>query len=137
MTRLRSEGWSLRRIGDRFGITWQAVQQRLRMIGPRAPRHIVMRCHACGEAAGRMALKAERLRPVLCLPCLGRTPTTTFGQRLLAHRVAAGITIRDLALRTGVSARLLRRYELNDHRPSRECLARLAAVFGPGLVVPA
>jgi hypothetical protein len=89
-------------------------------------------CPWCGEwvASGAFAPRGER--EALCLSCLERAPGAAFGQRLKAHRLAAGLTALALARRAKVAAHLVRCYEKNLYHPGPAIRARLARALGVG-----
>ena len=69
-----------------------------------------------------------------CLDCLARHPEATFGQRLKAHRLAAGMTLRDLSRRIGIGRTQLSRYERGAAFATWPSLVKLLQVFGVALV---
>lgn len=54
----------------------------------------------------------------------------TLGRRIKAHRIAAGLSLRELSLRVPVSAQALSQYEHGKTRPRNEILQALAEVLG-------
>ena len=56
--------------------------------------------------------------------------TVALGKRIKAHRVAAGLSLRQLAQRLTVSAQALSQYETGKIRPRPEVLGALAEVLG-------
>src|SRR5947209_11389108 len=91
IAKLRATGMSYRKIGERLGVTRQCVHATLKKSGPVGLASIV--CCACGRKIGpRRGLSPD---PVFCLSCL--PSDASFGQRLRAYRVAAGLTQRTLA----------------------------------------
>ena len=77
---------------------------------------------------------AQRNGPVLCLACLARRPAATFGERLKAHRLAAGLTLEALAARCGIRYQRLSAYERGAEEPAWGNLVRLVGALGPGLL---
>ena len=71
---------------------------------------------------------------VFCLDCLARHPEATFGQRLKAHRLAAGLTLGELSRRTGIPLMQLSKYERGAAYATWPSLVKLLRVFGVGLV---
>jgi transcriptional regulator with XRE-family HTH domain len=71
---------------------------------------------------------------VLCLSCLTRRPGATFGERLKAHRLAAGLTLEALAARCGMPYQCLSTYERGAQEPAWGNLVRLVGALGPGLL---
>jgi transcriptional regulator with XRE-family HTH domain len=133
---LRAKGLSLTEIGRRLGCSKQAVDGLLRRAqGARAPEHVT--CRACGAVlcAARQGMWSTRY--ALCLACL--PPDAGFGQRLLAFRLARGLTCEELAHRLGERLATVRRWEyrrLRDFRLRWSQWVRLMHLFGPGFVPP-
>jgi transcriptional regulator with XRE-family HTH domain len=101
MAALRAQGLSFAEIGRRLGVTKQAVHATLKKAGQ--PRVRGVPCRGCGRfivSAGALPQDGAR---ALCLPCLKRKPRATFGQRLKAYRLDAGLTRTELARRAGIS----------------------------------
>jgi ribosome-binding protein aMBF1 (putative translation factor) len=73
-------------------------------------------------------------RGALCLACLARTPGATLADRLLAHRLAAGLTQKELAARVGTTKNVISGYELELYRARPAKLRRLAKVLGAGVL---
>jgi transcriptional regulator with XRE-family HTH domain len=71
---------------------------------------------------------------VLCLACLGHRPAATFGERLKAHRLAAGLTLQALATRCGNRYQRLSAYERGAKEPAWGNLVKVVGVLGPGLL---
>jgi transcriptional regulator with XRE-family HTH domain len=129
---LRKEGLTLPQIGQRMGISKQAVHQ---LLGKSAGlRPILCRlCHSVIVKA-RLGIDSTRLKP-LCLRCLPNLSNAKFGERLLAFRVARGLTQKQLSEATGVTMRTIGGYELGImQHPKRETLLKLARFLGPTLV---
>ena len=70
-----------------------------------------MRCVSCRRV---VASYEERYRQVWCLDCLARHPEATFGQRLKALRLAAGLTKIQLREAAGLSPGRIRYYEADQ-----------------------
>jgi transcriptional regulator with XRE-family HTH domain len=72
---------------------------------------------------------------VLCLSCLAKKPDAAFGQRLKAFRLAAGLTQKQLSMRSGVPDGIIGGLEQRAHRsPGWTHLVALMKVLGAGLV---
>jgi transcriptional regulator with XRE-family HTH domain len=71
---------------------------------------------------------------VLSLPCLGKDPEATFGQRLKAHRLAAGMTLERLGELTAINAHTLGDYEQGWKLPHWLNVERLIRFLGVSLV---
>ena len=66
--------------------------------------------------------------PVFCMACL--PPDATFGQRLKARRLAAGLTLEALAKQAGIHYQRIGNYEQGRKQPKWDTLAKLIRVFG-------
>lgn len=64
------------------------------------------------------------------MPNKATTDTSTFGERLVALRKAAGFIQRELAQELGVSRRMIAYYEGETERPPTTILPRLAETLG-------
>jgi transcriptional regulator with XRE-family HTH domain len=73
--------------------------------------------------------------PGWCLRCLAKHPEATFGDRLKAHRLAAGLSLAALAARCGVSYQRVADYE-RGVVPNWRALVALVGVLGHGLFPP-
>jgi hypothetical protein len=95
---LLAQGLSFTEIGNRLGITRQCAQQVLKASG-----YLVELPGICCFGCGTVIVKGRgpwlHNGPVYCLVCLAKTPNALFGQRLKAHRLAAGLTLRLLGER--------------------------------------
>jgi DNA-binding XRE family transcriptional regulator len=94
----------------------------------------VLPCRECGATVAAGPAQVRSNGPALCLACLERHPDAPFADRLKAHRLAAGLTLVELARRVGVPFQNLSEYERGAAEPRWRRLARLVAVPGPGLV---
>ena len=134
---LRGQGLTLAEIGGQLHISKQGVSYLLRVAKDRDGRLCPVRCGRCGAAIGRADQRAGLRRPVLCLVCVGDCPGATFGQRLRAHRMAAGLKQGLVARRACIAEKTLIRYEYDRATPPRRILGRLVLVLGPSLAAPA
>ncbi len=128
MTRLRAKGLSLQAIGERLGVSRQCVQQTLKVVD--GSRLVSIRCRECGSEITLLRSVADNNGPVWCLACLAKHPKATFGQRLKAYRLAAGLTITALERRSGVGWVSLSGYECGRNEPKWQSLAQLIRVLG-------
>src|SRR5262245_37741555 len=97
---LRGQGLSLEEIGQRLGVSRQAVSALIRYADLSAPSGIP--CTACGALIPTPAAWPQDRPGALCLPCLEQRPDAPFPQRLRAFRLAAGLTRADVAWLAGV-----------------------------------
>jgi HTH-type transcriptional regulator/antitoxin HipB len=93
-----------------------------------------VRCHECGRAIAPPPGCGRPNRGTLCLACLARHPEAGFGERLRAHRLAAGLTLEALGALVGSAGKSLSAYERGGAAPRWEALAKLVGVLGLGLV---
>ncbi len=82
----------------------------------------------------RATTVADHNRTVYCLACLADHPKATFGQRLKAYRLAAGLTLAALERRSGVGRCGISGFECDRSEPKWRTLAKLICVLGVGLV---
>jgi transcriptional regulator with XRE-family HTH domain len=117
-----------------MGCTRQGAQYLLRAAGVSTARRMIVRCPRCGAAAGSLPVTCRLPAVALCLACLATQPDASFGDRLRACRVAAGLSRRQLARRSGVGILALTAYEANATLPAAASLAKLLTTVGPALV---
>ncbi len=131
---LHAGGLSLAQLAARLGCTRQGAHYLLRAAGVEIARTVLVPCPRCGAVAGRIPARRGPPASALCRACLARSPGAPFGARLRACRVAAGISLKELARRSGLSATGLIGYDAGRVLPSGRCLAALLALLGPALV---
>jgi DNA-binding CsgD family transcriptional regulator len=132
MARLRARGLSLAEIGRRLGVSRQCVQYTLHSMGRR--RSYSVPCAGCGGAIVSDGALPSDAGAALCMPCLARQPEVSFAERLKALRLAAGMTKKELADRTGLSYEMVWHYEHGTYVPRRPRVMSLMRALGPGLV---
>ena len=132
---LRRRGLTLYGIAVRLGITERRAGGLLREAGI-DPRACEVRCAGCRRVLARGHAGLRVNAPTLCVVCLVRTPGASFGQRLRAYRLAAGLTQGQLAELAGLDAGTVWSYEQDETVPRGRRLARLVAILGPGLAGP-
>jgi hypothetical protein len=125
-------------------VRWPTLARLLRVLGPDlvpAPagrpagdRRQSVACRGCGTAIGVVDGALLQNKPLLCLSCLARCPGAPLGERLRTCRLAAGLTLRELAVRTGMAAQHLSAYERGRMEPRWERLTRLIRALGADLV---
>ena len=91
-------------------------------------------CRRCRRTITRGAAALGRYGPAYCLRCLARHPGATFGERLKAHRLAAGLTQQELADATGTYPQEISCYERDETEPTWRTVAALVRALGVGLV---
>jgi hypothetical protein len=123
-------------IGRRMGCTKQAVYQLLRKAKV-VRAHENSTCRACGAVlcATRQDMWTAR---ALCLNCLDKISGVMFGERLRAHRIARGLSRRDIAQKARVCVTTATLLEQHQRRPQPGTLRKLAAALGvePGELLP-
>ena len=123
---LRASGMSHQAIGDGLGISHQRVCQILQRSG--TSHHVPILCLKCKTLITEMRMVANNNGPVYCMDCL--PPDATFGQRLKARRLAAGLTLEALAKQAGIHFQRIGNYEQGRKQPKWDTLAKLIRVFG-------
>ena len=105
------------------------------VVGIRRPiqRRVTIACRECGNSIVKLSTTGYRKRMVWCLECLAKHPEATVGQRLLSHRLAAGMTQRELAEKAGIWRASVAWYERDKGMPRRDNLVKLTRVLGPGV----
>jgi DNA-binding XRE family transcriptional regulator len=91
-------------------------------------RAIPIPCRKCKVVIAEMRMAANNNGPVYCMKCLPRT--ATFGQRLKACRLAAGLTLTALGKQTRMPWDMIGRYEQGKVQPMWETIVKLIRVFG-------
>jgi transcriptional regulator with XRE-family HTH domain len=132
---LRAQGLTLKEVGYELGISRQAAGQLLRATGA-SPLGVIL-CAGCGAGVAWPTLRGRLPSTVLCRACVEQSPGATFGQRLRAYRLAAGLNPAALAKQARVREKSIGEYERDQAKPSRKELARLVRVLGAGLVAGA
>jgi hypothetical protein len=124
---LRAQGLTSAEIGWRLGISPKTVAVTLRWIAQ--PRRSIP-CAGCGRAIESACVPTRDDGHTYCLACVDKDPKATFGQRLKAFRLAAGLTLAELARRSGVVPDNVRWYELGTIYPRDASRAKLALAMG-------
>jgi hypothetical protein len=93
-------------------------------------RLVPVHCTECGRVITQLHGVADNNRTVWCLAGLAKHPQVTFGQRLKAYRLAAGLTLIALERRSGVHLSLNSAYECGRSEPKWQTLAKLIRVLG-------
>ena len=92
-------------------------------------------CKECGVMIARGKVANKTAHATFCLPCLAKHPEATFGDRLKAYRVAAGLTRSELAQLTGVQLTTIANYERSEGGdPQWSRMRRLVRVLGVGIL---
>jgi transcriptional regulator with XRE-family HTH domain len=132
--RLRADGLSLEQVGERLGITKQAVASLFKTAGIKAgPRRRVTLCCRCNQLVGPSTPRSGFYghdKNIACLTCVRRDHTATFGQYLRALRLNAGLSQMELADLVGVRPVRIGHWEASHTYPPREYVERIAAALG-------
>ena len=128
MVRLRLQGFTLREIGRRLGVTYQTVAYHLRKSGHAPP----LACAGCGAALANRG--GPLARPVYCTSCLRARLEVPFGVRLRSLRLAAGLSQQELAQRAGLTVNTVRVHEAGIGALRAATVERLAQVLGQRLL---
>jgi DNA-binding XRE family transcriptional regulator len=129
---LRGKGLTFQAIGDRLGVTRQCAHALFHQRNQTGSSYYVppaLRCRKCKAVIPRLAPSLRRA-PVFCLVCVDRYPSS-FGERLRAFRIAAGLTVPKLAERAGLTGAAIGVIERDLHQPRKKTVAKLVAVL-PG-----
>jgi transcriptional regulator with XRE-family HTH domain len=125
---LWARGLSLRQIGQELRVSRQSVLCVLQTMRKSPTRSCA--CAGCGAVIVSDALLPRERGNSFCVACVDNDPGATFGQRLQAHRLAAGLTLLELAQRSKVFPGSIRSYERGASDPRDGTRARLAAALG-------
>jgi transcriptional regulator with XRE-family HTH domain len=132
LAELRDQGLSVAEIASQLGVSSYRIRQALKT--PHRNGADPIRCADCSTELTPTGEAISEARSALCLPCLGKRPTTTFAQRLLACRLAAGLSRGQVAARAGGSESTIRNYEAGRYEPGHARRIALANVLGPALL---
>jgi transcriptional regulator with XRE-family HTH domain len=91
-------------------------------------------CRECRECLGSGPAGFTSNAPAYCLTCLARHPDATFGERLKAYRLSAGLTQRELSERAEVCISRVTEFESGRSFPQWRTLRKLMGMLGVGLV---
>src|SRR5947209_15765376 len=131
---LRARWLTHKQVGERLGISHQRVQQLLAHPARGRPAAGVP-CAKCRAQIMPQGGAGGTRGAALCLDCLAADPQAAFAQRLRTLRIAAGMTLADLAERGGLTASTIKAYERGMRGPRPRSLAKLVRVLGNGLAV--
>jgi transcriptional regulator with XRE-family HTH domain len=136
IAKLRAKGWTFQAIGDRLGVSRQAVHSMLHYVSGKKRgisnyRPPDFHCACCSRTIPRRGKWLHKM-PVLCPICIDKYPAT-FGERLRSLRVAAGLTTEALGRQATLSGACICRVESQPYRPSSGTVNKLVAVLGNGL----
>ena len=123
---LRARG--LAQVAEALGITRQGAHYLLVGRKPRRSR-VPLHCPRCGAALGAVGLPGEE---GLCLPCLQRPGLVGVGDRLRAHRLAAGLSRAQLGRKADLAEATVGQLEHGENVPRPETLRKLAEALGVG-----
>ena len=98
-----------------------------------SPRHYT--CRVCRKEMTTPDARAKYSRLLLCMDCLVQLPDPRFRDRLIAHRLAAGFTVRALAKLTRTVPGVIHAMEQGRTEPSWRVLVRLVKAIGMKLLL--
>jgi len=125
MIALRARGLSLAEVGRRLGVSRQCVHAALKRANAKR-----IRCKACARELNSAGALPRDDQAVYCLGCLAARPDSTIAERLLAYRLAAGLSVVELARRSGVGAGRISSFEHGKLRPGNKTLTAMLRVLG-------
>jgi transcriptional regulator with XRE-family HTH domain len=125
MIELRARGLSLAEVGRRLGVSRQCVHAALKRADAKR-----IRCKACARDINSAGALPRDDKAAYCLGCLAARPESTTAERLLAYRLAAGLSVVELALRSGVGAGRISRFEHGKVRPGHKAVTAILHVLG-------
>jgi DNA-binding transcriptional regulator YiaG len=132
--RLRDEGLMLKDIGKRMGVSYGGAAYLIKSSGPPVEGRGSL-CAKCKTVVDRKRKPWSREVTVLCLGCLSKTKNPSFGTRLRAYRLAAGLSLAELARRIGTPLSVVADWERAPvNGPTWRMLIKLVHVLGQGLV---
>jgi len=134
--RLRARGQTFQEIGDRLGVTRQAVHFLLQK-SARNGNGAFLRCSLCSRAIAPRPRSFPSDVRVLCCGCMRSHAAGSLGARLKALRSVAGLSKCELSRRTALPWEQIHRYECDRVPPTWRTLAKLIRVLGVGLVAVA
>ena len=129
--RLREQGLTYAQIGEQVGLSKQRIQKILQSVHAEATRIV---CTECSILIGVFSRRGMFTRKGYCLDCLAKHPEAPFGQRIRACRLAAGLTLKELANLIGWPWTTLSAYERGVKMPKWKSVVRMIQVLGAGLV---
>jgi DNA-binding XRE family transcriptional regulator len=130
---LREQGLSTAKIGKLMGVGTRAVTAMIaRSRGGPILRAWIRCCH-CGADIARLSVRFDT-GPASCLACLKKEKKPLFRNRLIAYRLAKGLTPVELAKKIGTSPNVIASWERGVSSPRWETLITLVQVLGHGLV---
>src|SRR5262249_14612343 len=91
-------------------------------------------CRHCRSAIVSAGLLPRNRGTALCLACLARLPDSSFAERLIAVRLARGLTVKELADACQISKGLVLEYETGRAEPGWRRLMAVVRVLGTELV---
>jgi transcriptional regulator with XRE-family HTH domain len=128
---LRAKGWSLRRIAEHMGTSFQNVAHLLKRASL-PPRSVL--CRACRTVFVTQPPAGDVGVSAWCPGCLRHHPEAPLGERLKTFRLVAGLTQQALAREVRIGQSTVHRLEAGAARLPWRVLAALIRRFGVALV---
>jgi transcriptional regulator with XRE-family HTH domain len=132
-TRFRAGGMTLESIAQKLGVSRQAIWSLLNT-RPQRTKARALTCRGCGALIVSAGALRGDAASALCLDCVEAEPDLSFGHRLKALRLAAGLTRSELAEQSGIAPGSIRAYEEDRRTPQLRSIARLASLLGNHLL---
>jgi DNA-binding XRE family transcriptional regulator len=127
------QGLSVADVGNGLGVQPDRLHRTL-AVQRQADQPRPVCCSRCKKVVASRDHLASDALVVFCLPCLRKRPDATFAERLIACRLAAGLTRGQVAARVGGSENTILSYEFGRHKPGPVRLAALVQLLGPELL---
>ena len=126
---LSAAGLTMPEICRQTGVSRQLAHFILRGYAREQERRKI-RCRACGTGINPAVAYPRQDRKVLCASCAESRCGVSFGERLVAYRLAAGLQVEELAAQAGVHTPVVTGLE-HGHvlRPQRKTVERLGRVL--------
>jgi transcriptional regulator with XRE-family HTH domain len=126
---LRSQGLSLREIGQRLGgLSRQGIAY---LLSTDPGGHVQgVRCSTCAASITNRCFRRRTVGDALCRSCLASHPGAPFSLRLRSWRLAAGWSRRELAIAAAVTETRIKAYEDGTAMPHQRTRRQLAETLG-------
>jgi DNA-binding XRE family transcriptional regulator len=130
---LREQGLPPDKIGKIMSVGANAVRAMIaRSLGGPVLRAWIRCCH-CGTDIARLSVRFDT-GPAHCLSCLKKKKKPLFRERLIAYRLAKGLTPVELGKKIGTSPVVISSWERGVSSPRWETLIKLVQALGQELV---
>jgi transcriptional regulator with XRE-family HTH domain len=124
---------TLESIAQKLGVSRQAIWSLLNT-RPQRTKARALTCRGCGALIVSSGALRGDADSAFCLDCVEAEPEISFGQRLKALRLAAGLSRSELSVQSGIAPGSIRAYEEDRRTPHLRSIARLASLLGNHLL---